>query len=112
MTKGYVRTLYGRRIHIAGKDSYKAVNYVIQGTCAEMSKISLFNVWEHLNQVGGYICNVVHDSIVLDEVDESELPRIQEIMEDFTNSPNGRFKVPMLVEMKRSKKSWGDMSDE
>ena len=112
MTKGYVRTLYGRRIHIAGKDSYKADNYVIKGTCAEMSKISLFNVWEHLNQVGGYICNVVHDSIVLDEVDESELPRIQEIMEDFTNSPNGRFKVPMLVEMKRSKKSWGDMSDE
>ena len=55
---------------------------------------------------------MVHDSIVLDEVDESSLPKIQEIMEDFTNSPNGRFKVPMLVEMKRSKKSWGDMSDE
>ena len=111
-TRGYVRTLYGRRIHVAGKDSYKGVNYVIQGTCAEMSKISLFNVWEHLNQVGGNICNVVHDSIVLDEVDESSLPRIKEIMEDFTNSPYGRFNVPMVVEMKHSKKSWGDMSDE
>jgi len=111
-TKGYVRTLYGRRIHIAGKDSYKGVNYVIQGTCAEMSKISLFNVWEYLTQVGGFICNVVHDSIVLDEIDESTLPRIKEIMEDFTNSPNGSFNVPMIVEMKRSKKSWGDMSNE
>ena len=85
---------------------------MIQGTCAEVSKISMYNVWKHLQSTGGSIRNIVHDSILIDGVAESSVPMIKEIMEDFVESPNGNFKVPITVDIKRSSKSWGDMSDE
>lgn len=109
---GYVKTLYGRRINLAENEHYKGINYVIQGTCAEVSKISMYNVWKHLQSTGGSIRNIVHDSILIDGVAESSVSMIKEIMEDFVESPNGNFKVPITVDIKRSLKSWGDMSDE
>ena len=109
---GYVRTLYGRRIYLRSEELYKGVNYVVQGTCADMGKISMYNVWKYLKGNGGSIRNIVHDSILVDGIKESAIPEIKDIMEDFIDSSNGRFKVPILVDHKRSIKSWGDMSDE
>ena len=44
--------------------------------------------------------------ILFDNMEDSVVPDIKEIMEDFS------FKIPIAVELKRSKESWGDMIDE
>ena len=110
--RGYVKTLYGRKVPVNPDDSYKAINYIIQGTAGDMLKISLYNTWCYLDSIGGRIRNTVHDSITVDEIEETEVPKIKSVMEDFNDSSNGKFCVPILVDMKRSKNSWGDMLDE
>jgi len=41
---GYVTGPYGRRYHVTGDDSYKALNYMIQGTAAEVMKRALISI--------------------------------------------------------------------
>ena len=104
--EGYVHTLFGRRIPVIADESRNATNYIIQGTAGDLVKISLCNTWEYVKSVGGTIRNTVHDEILFDNMEDSVVPDIKEIMEDFS------FKIPIAVELKRSKESWGDMIDE
>lgn len=105
---GYVRTIYGRKVPIKTENQFKnAANYIIQGSAADIVKLSLLKTWIYVKSVGGQIRNTVHDSITFDGIDESHVPQIKEIMEDLKG-----YKLPIKVEMQRSTKSWGDMIDE
>ena len=45
----YIRTLAGRRIHLRrgrDKDAYKFMNYLIQGSAADMTKKATVNIWK------------------------------------------------------------------
>lgn len=99
---GYVKTFFGRKIPVFN-NPYAAPNYVIQGTAGDIIKISLLKTWEYIKSIGGSIRNTVHDQILFDNVDEDAVPKIKEIMEDYN------FSMPITVDMKRSKKSWGDL---
>ena len=79
---------------------------MIQGTAGDIIKISLVKTAQYVKSIGGRIRNTVHDQILFDEIDESSVPIIKEIMEDFS------FSMPVTVEMKRSKESWGDLIHE
>ena len=103
---GYVRTIHGRKIPVLAEDSFKAPNYLIQGTAGDIIKISLVKTSQYVKSIGGRIRNTVHDQILFDEIDESALPAIKEIMEDFS------FSMPVTVDMQRSKESWGDLIHE
>jgi len=103
---GYVKTIHGRKIPVLAEDSFKAPNYLIQGTAGDIIKISLVKTAQYIKSIGGRIRNTVHDQILFDEIDESSVPAIKEIMEDFS------FSMPVTVEMKRSKESWGDLIHE
>ena len=79
---------------------------MIQGTAADLMKITLLRTAEYVEEVGGTITNCVHDEIVFDNLEETAIKDLREIMENFNLGD-----VPVVVDFQRSKVSWGDLID-
>jgi DNA polymerase-1 len=63
---GYVQDWFGRRYHIPYGQAYKAVNALVQGTCASIFKQALINVAEELDNERESIILPVHDEIQIE----------------------------------------------
>jgi DNA polymerase-1 len=59
-SRGYIQTLYGRKIPGTAREAYKYVNYLVQGTAAEILKEALISCHEE----GIPVVALVHDEIV------------------------------------------------
>ena len=105
---GFVRTAFGRKLPVDPEKAFAATNYLIQGTAADIMKIALLKTARYVDSVGGKICNIVHDQILFDEVDEVKGEELRTIMEDF-NLPSG---IPLKADLQRSTVSWGDLVHE
>ena len=103
--RGYVETLFGRRVKLDEDRPYAAVNYVVQGTAGDITKISLLRTYNLLKNTKGTIQNTVHDQILFDNLEEDQIPELKKTMENFN------FVMPTPVDVLRSKKSWGDLVD-
>jgi len=103
--RGYVETLFGRKVKIDEERPYAAVNYIVQGTAGDITKVSLLRTHNFLKNSGGTIQNTVHDSILFDNLEEDQIPKLKGIMENFN------FDIPTPVDVMRSKRSWGDLVD-
>jgi len=101
--RGYVETLFKRKIKIDEERPYAAVNYIVQGTAGDIMKISLLRTYNYLKATGGTIRNTVHDQILFDGLEEHQIPKLKEIMENFA------FVMPTPVDVQRSTESWGDL---
>jgi DNA polymerase-1 len=103
--RGYVETLFGRKVKIDEDRPYAAVNYIVQGTAGDITKVSLLRTYNFLKNSGGTIRNTVHDQILFDNLEEDQIPKLKGIMENFN------FVMPTPVDVMRSTKSWGDLVD-
>jgi len=100
---GQVQSIFGRKITVP--DSRAALNYVIQGSAADLMKIALVRCWKYAKENGGSIRNVIHDEILFDNLDESHVPKLQEVMENFN------LEVATPSDAQISHKSWRDLED-
>ncbi len=107
--QGYVETVFGRRLQLAGIQSAKgaqlagleraAINAPMQGTAADLIKLSMVQVQQALDaqRKASKMIMQVHDELVfevpLDEVDwlKSEIPRLM--------AGVAELKVPLLAEV-------------
>lgn len=98
--RGYVVTAFGRRHREKeGKYAYKAVNSLVQGTSADMTKAAMVRIDDAFREEGldAMIVLMVHDEIIV-EAPEHETKRACEIMrEAMLSMPE--IKVPMDVEI-------------
>ncbi len=109
-SQGYVQTAWGRKIYVDPGFEYKATNYYVQGTGADVIKDGMIRVHKFLrkNQIDGHIVLTIHDELMVEiadsEVSRSILLKIQSILEDH----QGYLKlIPKLpVEISRIKKAW------
>ena len=100
-SRGYVRSITGRRRHLTGetkRELRQAANFTIQGTSADITKISLLNLHKELPK-DAHLIGVVHDEVIIEcseEMAESVKTLTIEIMEnnDFD------LRVPMKVDIK------------
>ena len=105
---GYVENLYGRRYYMNdSKWFYRACNYLIQGTCADMVKLFEIKVHEYLkeNNLKSKMVLPIHDEIML-LVHKDEMFVIKEvkrIMEDVTDTIKS---IPMISEPEISYTNW------
>jgi DNA polymerase-1 len=106
--KGYAQNLYGRRYYLS--DSwrfYKAANYVIQGSCADMLKTKMIEIDDFLvlNKFKTKLILCVHDELQFEVPPEEDwvIPKIRAIME---NTPE--IKVPIVCEVEFTKTYWSD----
>lgn len=108
--RAYVQTSSGRRLYLQSQypDAYyKLVNYLIQGTAAEVLKHQILAL--DAAGLAQYVRLPVHDELLFSfpEDEANELGReAKRVMEDHTT-----FKVPLTAEMSSPSKRWGDKYD-
>ena len=114
---GYVQTLSGRKRRLPGIYSSEsgekagaerqAYNTPIQGTAAEIAKVSMvaLDAWLRANTPTAFIVLQVHDELLV-ECDEADGPRIKKAMEDIMANTI-KLDLPLKAEVKLGK-SWED----
>ena len=106
--RGWVRNRYGRVYKIPSDYSYKGVNYLVQGTAADILNERIIEVHKYLEDKTSSILMQVHDEIIC-EIHDSELEtipfKIKELLE--TNSLN----IPLAVDMEVCEPSWATKRD-
>ena len=106
--RGWVRNRYGRLYQIIPEFAYKGVNYLVQGTSADILNERMIQVYEYLKDQKSKILLQVHDEIIcevhVDEVQEVPL-QIQKILEE--NS----LGIPLKVDIDVCQGSWADKKD-
>lgn len=91
---GYIRSAWGRRFRVDQRDSYKAVNYLVQGTSADLLKAALIR----LHEQGVPVVACVHDEIIA-HVPEAEAEATKAlIIEALIDHPRIAEKVPLEAE--------------
>lgn len=105
---GYVENLYGRRYYMNdSRTFYKACNYLIQGTCADMVKLFEIRVDKYLkeNNLKSKMVLPIHDELMLlvykDEM--FVIKEVKRIMEDVTDVIKY---IPMISEPEVSYTNW------
>jgi DNA polymerase-1 len=99
----FVLTAYGRKEPCWPREAYKAVNYLIQGTAADVLKdriVALSRTW-----LGDHMLLPIHDEILFEVPDEAvhdALATIAEVMPE-----RERFAVPLTAEAKALRR-WGE----
>ena len=103
---GYITNPFGRRYHIPISLSYKSLNYMCQGTSADLMKQAMVKIWLWLreNKYRSKMIMTIHDEIVIECVRAEEkyiIPKVIELMTDKTS-----FFVPITTSMKVVAKRW------
>lgn len=62
---GWVPTVFGRRVYVPLSETYKAINYSVQGTCADMMKLAMLRVRDTLGDRGRIVITM-HDELVVE----------------------------------------------
>jgi DNA polymerase I-like protein with 3'-5' exonuclease and polymerase domains len=99
-SRGYVRTILGRRCRFPGKArSYKAGAMIFQGSAADSLKVKLVEVADYLRGTNGRLMLNVHDEMDISVPTGPEGERIQRdvnaILEDFGPTAKINFRVPI-----------------
>lgn len=105
--RGFVFNRFGRRYYLHPQLAYKAINYLVQGTCADIIKRVMIEI-RNTCKAGGYrsrLAAQMHDEFILyiaeDEFKEV-VPKVQELME------HPYLKTRMPVDISVGQPSWGD----
>lgn len=103
---GFCANAFGRRYHMSKKVAYKMLNYMCQGTSADIMKIALVVVWKWLraNNLRSRLILTIHDEIVIEcpIVEASYVAsNLKELMEF-----RDEFFVPITVSVDVVKRRW------
>lgn len=97
-SRGYVRTILGRRIRFPDGAYHKAAGLVFQGSAADALKLKLVEIDQYLTDMESTLLLNVHDEFDLSISREDEkagvVQDIQNIVEDFNSGPI-QFRVPI-----------------
>jgi DNA polymerase-1 len=102
----HLTTAYGRREPCLPTDAYKGVNYLCQGTAADVLKerlVALSRTW-----LGEFMLLPIHDEILF-QVPDDIVPDAMEVIKQVM-PVNDRFLVPLTVDTEAAKR-WGAKYD-
>lgn len=110
ITRGYVESIFGRRAKTTVQTAYKALNYLIQGTAADVMKVTMVRMHDLFKLMGvdAYLLNTVHDEIIFEIAEKDDTPEfhanLKRIMEDWPQFAP----VPLTVNCKRVIGYWSN----
>ncbi len=87
----HVSTVFGRKIKV---DEYKALNYIIQSTTADLVNDRAVQLDKLLHGKKSFVSHIVHDEVVIDLHDEDR-SLVPEIEKTFSNNKIGKYKTNM-----------------
>lgn len=106
-TKGWIENAYGRRMKVLKSKAYIGVNYLIQGTAADLMKRKLVVCHEFLDGWKSKLLGTIHDELVFEiHKDERHLVScLKGIMEDHEH-----YRVPITCSVSLARK-WGEKKE-
>lgn len=96
----------GRRVPTEKGTSYRLVNYLLQGTSAEVTKNALIN----LDQAGltEYALLPIHDEVVFSFPKDGAEELVQTAVEAMSFGPEDGFDIPQVAEAELAGARWGE----
>jgi DNA polymerase I len=104
--RGYVRNMYGRRYYMTDKRFvYRLYNYLVQGSCADMLKSKILDVYKLLTPYKSRFQMNIHDEMSFEiyEGEEFLVDKIKAIMEDVP-----KMTVPVVAEVEITETNWAE----
>ena len=108
--EGCIVNRFGRRLTVNPDKAYRAVNYMVQGSAADLLKISMIRCAEYLKETGldAHLVMTIHDELVFEfrriHARKEVLRNLCRIMEDH----QGAFGVETPVEVDNVIESWNE----
>lgn len=109
--RGFIENPFGRRYHIPSQYGYRALNYMCQGTSADLMKRAMVECAAAL-RLGGFktqLIMTVHDELVF-EAPKSEVRKVVPIIHEIMNEPD-MFFVPITVDLEVVTNRWSEKHD-
>ena len=83
-----------------------AINTIIQGSAADIIKISMINIHERLEKMQSQLIMQVHDELVFEYPPDEEKQLFKIVKSEMEGAV--KLKVPIKVTLKKGK-NWGEM---
>ena len=106
--RGWIKNRYGRLYRIEKEIAYKGVNYLVQGTSADILNERMIKVYDYLKDKKSNILLQVHDEIIC-EVHDSELREIPSEIRGLLEENS--LGIPLKVDMEICEPSWASKKD-
>lgn len=105
MDLGYVKDVFGRKYTCPRGESYKGVNYLIQGCAAGILKRAMIGIDKLLSKTKSNMLLCIHDELVVEVHNDEEhlVPLIVGLMED-----RETFRVPITVNVEKTTTDWSE----
>lgn len=113
LMNGYVRTIYGRRLHLPSQFAHKGFNRVIQSTASDCNKEGMVLASPVFNSVlrsyDAKLIATVHDEFLFDVPDDEDAMRaIRAEVTRCLQEPSHRCRVPILADAGPAADNWKD----
>ncbi len=122
--EGFLSSVYGRRYYIDADKAYLGLNYITQGTAADLIKRGLVAAFTEAEKLQAefegaqpvFIDNVVHDEVIFEVREDLLSPALlRRLVTALTTHkrPDGSdiFNLPITAGCKVSDRSWGHVED-
>ena len=102
-TRGWIKNRYGRIYHVPFDKGYKGVNYLVQGTSADILNERMITVREVLKNTKSQLLVQVHDEVIC-EISSNEIETVVPLIQN-TLKENS-LGIPLQVDMEICDPSW------
>jgi DNA polymerase-1 len=92
---GYVETMFGRHRHLEGAEAYKGINSIIQGSAADIIKMSMVKLPLEIQKK---MRLTVHDELVFEDLQPDEIRMVRDTMVSFD--------LPLKIDIGTGKTWW------
>lgn len=106
--RGWIRNRYGRIYYIPSNFGYKGVNYLVQGTSADIMNERLIEAHRHLADYKSNVLLQVHDEIIC-EIHKDEIRTIPNDIQQILST--NTLGIPLQVDMELCDPSWASKVD-
>lgn len=106
--RGFVFNRYGRRYWIPEGREYVSVNYLVQGTSADILTEGMFKVFNFLSSTDSHMLLQIHDEIICEIRTEHLLEQCKEIKRILEDNS---LKIPLKIDIATGYPSWAHKKD-
>lgn len=109
--EGHIFTAYGRRVEVPALYAYKGVNYIIQGSGADVTKRALINMHDVFKRRGGGLVLTIHDEIVGELPERAVNKQTLEAMKHEMERWSKPFGIRLVVDLGIVTERWSEKAD-
>ena len=106
--RGWIKNRFGRQYRLPKDLGYKGVNYLVQGTSADIMNERMIEVSKYLSDKKSNLLLQVHDEIIC-EIHNDDLETVPENIKEILQVNS--LDIPLYVDMEICKPSWATKKD-